>query len=246
MRFSLFATVFLFYSFVSFSQNNDGGLKITPLTKDFYLFTTYMPYSGNLVSAHGLYILTEEGALLIDSPWNPAYYQALLDSIEIKHDQKAIFCIATHSHEDRTGGINFYKKKGVRTFTSRKTDDISSSTGQARAEYIFEKDTLFDIGGKKFETYFAGEGHTKDNITIWFQNERILYGGCLIRSIDSKGLGYYAEGNVDEWDNTIKRLKRKFKRPNFIIPGHADWTSKKSLNHTLKIIRKHKRKEKRK
>ncbi len=47
---------------------------------------------------------------------------------------------------------------------------------------------------------------------------------------------------LNEWTSTIKKLQNKFKKPRFIIPGHNDWTSKKALSHTLKLIKQHKKK----
>jgi len=41
-------------------------------------------------------------------------FQPLLDNIAIKHKMKAIFCIATHSREDRTAGLEYFKNKSKR------------------------------------------------------------------------------------------------------------------------------------
>jgi metallo-beta-lactamase class B len=75
---------------------------------------------------------------------------------------------------------------------------------------------------------------------IWFENDRILYGGCLVKSFEATNLGYIGEANLDEWPITINNVKKRFTRPNFVITGHQDWTNTKSLNHTLKLIRKEK------
>ena len=33
-------------------------------------------------------------------------------------------CFATHSHEDRAGGLEFYRQKGIKTYTIKLTDEI--------------------------------------------------------------------------------------------------------------------------
>ena len=64
-------------------------LTITPLTNNFYVFTTYGEYQGEYYPANGMYVLTREGAILFDSPWDTTQFQPLLDSIRIKHREKS-------------------------------------------------------------------------------------------------------------------------------------------------------------
>jgi metallo-beta-lactamase class B len=215
-------------------------LKITRLTGDFYVYTTYKPYKGTPVSANGLFVVTNQGVIMIDTPWDKAQFQPLLDSIENKHHQKVALCIATHSHEDRSAGLEYYKQKGIRTYSSKQTDMISEKTGEKRAEILFNKDTTFTVGPYSFETYYPGEGHTKDNIVIWFPKEKILHGGCAIKSTEATDLGYVKEANLTAWPVSLNNIKQHCRDPKFIIPGHQSWTSLKSIDHTLKLLKEHK------
>jgi len=223
-----------------FGQTEKPKLEISHLAGDFYVFTTYNFYKGSPVPANGMYVITDRGAVMFDSPWDTTQFQPLLDSIKAKHNQSVVLCIATHSHKDKTAGLEFLKDHGVKTFTTRQTDEISVRKGEKRAEFLMEKDTVFLVGQYKFQTYYAGEGHTADNIVIWFDKEKILYGGCLVKSAEAKDLGNLEEANVKEWPATIKKIQGKFKNPRYIIPGHQSWTSKESLNHTLRLIREYK------
>lgn len=229
----LFALTFLF------GQTPNNELKISHLTGDFYVFTTYKMFGTKKQSANGMYLVTNDGVVLFDSPWDTSPFQPLLDSITVRHNKKVIINIATHSHEDRTSGLEFFGNKGIKTYTTRLTDEISKENGRPRAEFIMDKDTLFSVGQYKFQTYYGGEGHTKDNIVIWFDDEKILYGGCLVKSIDAIDLEYVGEANIKEWSKTIKKVKRKCKNPKFIITGHHNWKSTKTLQHTLKLIKQY-------
>ena len=40
-------------------QEVQQELSITPVTGDFYVYTTYHTYEGTPISAHGLYLVTE-------------------------------------------------------------------------------------------------------------------------------------------------------------------------------------------
>lgn len=230
---------FLLSANVIFSQSKEPKLKIKHLTSDFYIYTTYKMYNGSPVSANGMYVLTDKGVVIIDSPWDETQFQLLLDSIQVKHHKNVLMCIATHSHEDRTGGLTYYKEKGIKTYTTKQTDEISKKQDGNRAEFLIEKDTVFSIGNHQFQTYYAGQGHAPDNIVIWFGKEKILYGGCFVKSIEATDLGYLGDANVVEWKKALEKTQNKFKTPNFIIPGHQRWDSTNSIKHTLKLIKEY-------
>lgn len=221
------------------AQENAPKLKITHLTGDFYIYTTYNLYKNDLVPANSMYILTEKGAIMIDTPWDTTQFQPLLDSIAQKHHQNVVLCVATHSHEDRTGGLAFLREKGIQTYTSLQTLNLCKENGEKKAEYFFTKDTTFTIANHSFQTYYAGEGHTPDNIVIWFEKEKILYGGCLVKSTESPSLGNLQDANPVAWVNSIKKVQKKCRQAKWIIPGHFDWKNKKSLTHTLHLLRKY-------
>ncbi len=101
------------------------------------------------------------------------------------------------------------------------------------------KDTVFNVGEHSFQTYYGGQGHSPDNIVIWIPDEKILYGGCLVKSTEADDLGYLGDANVKEWSSTIKNIQRRFINPSYIIPGHDDWSSNKSLTHTLDLIQQY-------
>lgn len=232
----------LFSSLNLFGQTETSKLVITHLTGDFYVCTTYKSFNGKPMPSNSMYLVTDNGVVIFDTPWDSTQFQPLLDSIEVKHDKEVVMCIATHSHEDRTGGFGFLKEIGVKTYTSKQTRDISKQYNDKLADFYFDKDTTFTVGQYSFSTYYGGEGHTKDNIVLWFEDDRILYGGCLVKSVETDNLGYTGEANLEEWSKTIKNIKRKFSRPKYIITGHQDWSSIQSLNHTLKLLKQQKNK----
>jgi metallo-beta-lactamase class B len=225
-----------------FGQNKTGRLEISHLTGDFYVYTTYGTYRGVSVPANSMYLITSKGVVLFDTPWDTTTFQPLLDSIRIRHHKEVILCIATHFHEDRTAGLEFYREKGIRTYTTKQTDSFSAKRNEKRAEFLMYKDTVFTIGQHSFRTYYGGQGHTPDNIVIWFDQEKILYGGCAVKSVEAEDLGNLSDANVKEWDATIRKIMDQFKNPNYIIPGHQDWNSREALTHTLKLIQEYEEK----
>jgi metallo-beta-lactamase class B len=217
------------------AQVTDSNLKISHLTGDFYVFTTFNLYKGSRIPANGMYLVTDKGVILFDTPWDTTQFQPLLDSIKVKHNKNVILSFATHFHEDRTGGLEYYKQQGIKTYTTKQTDELSKERGKKRAEFLIDKDTVFTVGQYSFQTYYPGHGHAPDNIIIWFEKEKILYGGCLIKSTDDTDLGNLSDANVNDYATTIKNVQGKCKKPKHIIPGHGSWASTRSLQHTLEM-----------
>lgn len=238
MRTIILTISFIFSINNIFGQTEEPKLKISHLTGDFYIYTTYNTYEGSQIPANGMYLLTNDGVVLFDTPWDTTQFQPLLDSIKLKHNKSVNLCIATHWHSDRTEGLEYYKQQGIRTYTTVLTDELSKKNNKKRAEYLIDKDTVFNVGNYSFETYYPGQGHTADNIVVWFNKEKILYGGCLIKGADAENLGYLGDANVTEYVTTLKRVQTKCPTPKFIIISHSDWNNKKSLKHSIKLAKR--------
>lgn len=235
MRTSIFTLAFVFLLTSGFGQAADSNLRITHLTGDFYIYTTYNLYKEYRVPANGMYLVTPKGVAIFDSPWDTTQFQPLLDSIKTRHHQPVVLCIPTHFHDDRTGGLEYYRRQGIKTFTTVHTDELSKKNNKKRAEFLMTKDTVFNLGKYSFETYYPGEGHAPDNIVIWFKQQKILYGACLIKSWEDEDLGYLGDANKLAYANTIKKVQRKYPNPKYVIVGHGDWSKTRSLAHTLKM-----------
>jgi metallo-beta-lactamase class B len=238
MKISIFISLFFFLSNYVFGQTPQPNLKITHLTGDFYVYSTYNVYENTRIPAHGLYFITNDGVVLFDTPWDTTQFQPLLDSIKIKHNKNVHLCIATHWHGDRTQGLEYYKQKGIKTYTTALTDEFSKKNNMKRAEFLMTKDTTFQTGKYHFEVYYPGGGHTQDNVIIWFEKEKILYGGCLIKGAEAKNLGYLGDANINEYEKTLKKVKKKCRNPKHILVSHHDWTNTNSLKNSINLAKK--------
>lgn len=211
-------------------------LKITKLAADFYVFTTYKEIGGKPFPSNGMYVVTDKGVVIIDSPWDTTQCQPLLDSIEKKHRKKVTHAIATHFHDDRTGAFGFFKRRKIMTWSTYQTQQLCIKHGEQTAGSQFSKEMTWDFGNHKLKAFWPGEGHTPDNIVIWFEKERILYGGCLVKSAENESLGNIADANLKAWPQTIKKLIAEYPDAKYVIPGHFGWQGD-PLGHTLKLLR---------
>ena len=229
------ATLVLFFITSMFFGQTQSPLVIQHLKGDFYIFITYNYYKGERISANGMYLLTNKGAVMFDTPWDSTQFQPLLDSIKIKHHKDVVMCIATHFHGDRTGGLEYYRQHGVRTYTTEQTDELSKKRGMKQAQFLIEKDTAFSIGQYRFETFYPGRGHAPDNIVIWFPKQKVLYGGCLVKSASDTDLGNLGDADVNAYATTVSKVQQHCTKPDYIITGHGDYKNKRSLQHTREM-----------
>lgn len=235
MRFILLVLSFIFVMSPVLGQEKNPKLKIAHLSGNFYIYTTYNTYENSQVPANGMYLVTDQGVALFDTPWDSTQFQPLLDSIKVKHGGSVVLCFATHWHTDKTAGLEYYRQLGIPTYTTTMTDSLSKLNGKKRAEFLMTKDTVFHLGPYTFETYYPGEGHTADNIVIWFGRQKILYGGCLIKGADDETLGYLGDANVKAYATTLKNVRNRFKAPKVIVIAHSDWHNINSLKHSIEM-----------
>jgi glyoxylase-like metal-dependent hydrolase (beta-lactamase superfamily II) len=220
-----------------FSQTSTG-LKINHLSGDFYIYTTYKNLNGAPFPSNSMYLVTTNGIVLFDTPWDSLQFQSLLDSIEMKHHLQVVLCISTHFHADRTAGLAYYNALGIATYSSKQTFDLCAVRNEKQSAHYFLNDTMFVVGNHTFSTYYPGAGHSPDNIVIWFEDEKVLYGGCFIKSMEVNNLGNLGDADIDAWKIAIDKVRKKFPSAIFIIPGHFGWGDDKSLDHTAKLLKK--------
>ena len=136
MRLIAFIIICFSYSVNLYAQTHNTNLKISHLKGDFYIFETYNFYKGNRIGANAMYLVTDSGVVMFDTPWDSTQFQPLLDSIKFKHNKNVVLCFATHFHEDRTGGLEYYRQKNIKTYTTSFTDTLSKNKGMKRAEFF--------------------------------------------------------------------------------------------------------------
>lgn len=219
------------------------ALVVTPLNDRVYVHTSYGIYQKTPFPANGLIVKTDDGIVLIDTGWDTKEdtdnTRQLLQWVADNLHQPVRFCIVTHAHEDRVGGISELRKAGIRVISTPLTAQKSVTLGYEAPEGILPADTTLTVGQVPIRCYFPGEGHTSDNIVVWLPNQQILHGGCFIKSVAAFGIGNIADANVNEWANSVRRVIARFGTAKIVVPGHEEWSDTKALEHTLQVVTKY-------
>jgi len=213
-------------------------LRVVPLAEGVYLHQSFhQTQSFGLVSANGLVVIDGEQAYLIDTPWSEPDTEQLVGWI---HDQgwQLAGSLSTHSHDDRAGGIGWLNGKGIPTRALALTNEILEANSKAMATQSFTEPAFSWVPGT-LEVFYPGGGHTVDNITVWLPRQRLLFGGCLIRSLAAKGLGYTGEARLDDWAGSVERLQFRYPDALMVVPGHGQPGNSALLSHTVVLASEH-------
>jgi metallo-beta-lactamase class B len=238
---------FLLFLSLVFSQILIGQkhkIDLTEIAKGYYVHTSYNIYQGDSVPSNGIVVDTEGGLVLIETAWGSAQTKALLKVLKRKFHKKVLFCLATHAHEDRIGGTDFLRKKDIPTYTTPLIRQMAIERKLQIPEGTLSNDTTLVVNGVAMRYFFAGEGHTKENAVVWLPAPKILWGGCLVKSIQAVGMGFIGDANMKAWANSIRTLIREFPDRRMVIPGHDNWEELESLEYTLKLLEAFEKKQK--
>ncbi len=216
------------------TETTQGELNIRPLKDNVLLHTSYKWLEGiGYYPSNGLVFLDGNDAVIIDTPWREEDTAGLVEWLK-ESGFRLRASISTHFHDDRSSGISYLKDLGVDTYASTHTNELLAAKGSETAEFDFAS-TPYTLSDGKIEAFYPGAGHSADNIVIWLPQSRILFGGCLIRSISSQSMGNTADGSVPDWAQSVLRVKEKYSTAQYVVPGHGAVGDQKLLDHTIRL-----------
>jgi glyoxylase-like metal-dependent hydrolase (beta-lactamase superfamily II) len=183
--------------------------------------TTATIQGGYVFPANGLIVERPRGSLLIDTGYSPDQSELLLQWSNINLASPISAAIATHFHNDRTGGIDGLKVHRIRTLATPLTCALAREHGVPVPEPIKDfADKPFRFGAD-CELFFPGAGHTRDNIVAWLPKHQILFGGCFLKSVTSDNLGNVADADIPDWGAGVRRAHAQYPLAKMAIPGHG-------------------------
>lgn len=196
---------------------------------------TEIPEWGKFPSNGLIYTYGSE-AWLLDTPMDDSLTIKLLDYLEKEMSLTIVGFIPNHFHNDCTAGMDILKERSIPSYCFYKTNELH--TEEPHCDHVFRKDTTFLLGNLKIETFYPGEAHSPDNIVCWLPQEKVLFGGCMVKSDTSETLGNLSDANVKQWPESIKVLLKKYPAAQWVIPGHGNPGNTDLLHHTLELLTK--------
>lgn len=213
-----------------------GELHIKPLTDNVYLHTSFKWLEGvGYYPSNGLIVVDNDQAFIIDTPWMEEDTARLVEWIK---DSGFTLrgSVSTHFHDDRSSGITYLNSLGVDTYASVKTNELLAVAGSTTATMGFST-TPHTLAGGKLEAFYPGAGHSADNIVVWLPQSRVLFGGCLVRSLSSQSMGNTVDGSVPDWAQSVLRAKERYSTAQYVVPGHGAVGGQELLDHTIRLAK---------
>lgn len=212
-------------------------LSIRQLTPNVFLHVSYLdiPYYGKF-PCNGLIYRNKKRVIIFDTPINDTVSQELVQWVEQSLNGKIKAVVINHFHNDCLGGLDVFHDLGIPSYASEKTIALAKERG----EEVVPKNGFADqleltIGKAVVQNVFIGEGHTKDNIVSYLPQEKVLFGGCLIKAVGA-GRGNLADATLSEWSNTVRKVKEAFPEVKIVVPGHAKVGGRELLDFTIELF----------
>lgn len=211
-------------------------IKIERLTENAFRHISYLnTESWGKVACNGMIIIDGDEALVFDTPPDNPSSKELINWIEEELDKKIMGVVATHFHDDCLGGLAEFHLNGIASYAHHKTIELAKAEGLVFPKNGFPDFFELPVGSTGVINVRLGEGHTQDNIIGYFPDEKVLFGGCLIKGIGASK-GYLGDANIGEWSKTVEKIKSSYPEAEVIIPGHGKAGGQELLDYTIELF----------
>jgi len=217
----------------------NDSVKVVALTDRVWIHVSgqYYPAFGHFTSNGAIYINGNE-AVFMDTPPSPEQAEALLDWFVTRFPDVLIKAvIINHFHDDCIGGIAAFRKRGIPSWAGIRTVEalMERTDSPGVPEHHFKKRVTIQVGDSKVVNYYPGPAHTRDNIVTWIPEERVLFGGCMVKA-DGASKGNVADADINAWPRTMSRLIKKFPDVASVVPGHGATGGIELLKYTRELF----------
>ncbi len=216
-------------------KSND--LIITQIADNTFEHTSFKQTNdfGN-VPCNGLIVVNSKEAIVFDTPTNDKSSKELINWIKGTLHCKLNAVIPTHFHDDCLGGLKAFHENNIPSYAYFKTIELAKENNFVVPKNSFGDSLILKVGNENIIAKFFGEGHTKDNVVVYFPSEGVLFGGCLLKELDASK-GYLGDANVTDWSITIEKIKKEYPNVKIIVPGHGKHGNKKLLDYTINLFK---------
>jgi metallo-beta-lactamase class B len=244
----IFATILITTSILTNIQANQGDtitinndIQLIHLCDSVFMHTTF-DFIGAFgrVASNGMLVIKNKEAILIDTPASIKNTEEIASFLKEKWGISIKILIIGHYHEDCMGGINYTHSQGIKSIANTRTIAKCRELNLPIPNESFSDSLVLNFNGEPIICRYFGAGHTIDNITVWVPQSHILFGGCLIKSADSKGLGNLADALVDDWGTTVEKIIAKYSIIKYVVPGHGSFGGPELLTHTVSLVKAYK------
>ena len=187
------------------------------------------------VASNGLVFINDGEAFLFDTPVTDAQTDELVNWLSHSLQVKVVGFVPNHWHVDCMGGLAYLQQQHIPSWANQITIDSAKVKGLPVPDHGFTDSLQLKLGDKAIDCYYFGPAHTTDNIVVWIPSEKILFPGCMVKSMNSQNLGSTADGDLNAYPITIQKVMNKFPDARIVIPGHGPFGGPELIRHTYRL-----------
>ena len=182
-------------------------------------------------------ILSDEGVIIFDALGTPSLAQKLLHKIREITDKPILKVFLSHYHADHIYGLQVFKEQGAeiiapagvyeyldsevaatRLEERRLTLDpwVNDKTYLVTPDQVIDKKTNFNIGNMNFTVNVMGSAHSEGDMTLYVENDRVLFTGDLI--FEGR-VPFIGSDNTRHWLESLQQIEKQ--KLHALVPGHG-------------------------
>jgi metallo-beta-lactamase class B len=174
----------------------------------------------------------EKSVTVIGATWTPDTAKELVTEIRKITSAPITQVIDTNYHPDRAGGNAYFKAIGTEIVSTEMTreqmargwDEVVQFTRSSIPNYpalplVLPDKTYasdFTLQDGRIRSLYLGPSHTRDGIFVFFPEEKVLYGNCILK----EKLGNLKYADLTEYPKTLLKLKAVNLGFETIVAGH--------------------------
>lgn len=212
-------------------------LEVSRVSKHTLLHLSYLDTkSFGKVACNGMIVVNNGEAVIFDTTCDNASSKELIDYLTLQLGYKIKAVIPCHYHDDNLMGLNAFHKAGIPSYALNETIQKAKDLKLPLPQNSYNDSLILNLGSLKVITDYQGGGHTPDNVIGYVPEDGVLFGGCLIKSLGSDK-GNIAEADVENWSETVQKIKTKYPSMQIVIPGHGECGNTNLLDYTINMFK---------
>jgi len=219
------------------AEPSEDKVEFTSLSADVWMHTSYKNVEPwGLIFTNGLIFEREDHSVLVDTAWNDEQTAQIINWANEELGKPIKASVHTHAHSDKMGGMTALHTKGIETYASSMSNKFAPKRGLLPAKNNLNLDTIArQMNWQGLRVMYPGGGHTQDNIVVYDELSRIVFGGCLIRPGNSRSLGFTGDSDLEYWSQAANNVAMAFPKVKIVVPSHGKPGGPEVLTNTIEI-----------
>ena len=212
-------------------------LSIVQITPNVFQHISYLETQEyGKVPCNGMIYFSNNEAIVFDTPTSDASSKELISWVQNEMDAELKAVVISHFHVDCLGGLKAFHDNNILSYANDLTINLAQKDGAELPKKSFQSEQKLTLNDSQIINTFFGRGHTYDNVVSYIPAEKVLFGGCLVKSVGAKK-GNLTDADTLNWSSTIKKIKKAYPEVKFVVPGHGKTGSAELLDYTIDLFK---------